>query len=639
MFNRVVASVLIVMMMVGGVRAQDDRSLVWERWDVTIDRMDTAGNTFFVTENYRLRFNGLFRFGTAVIPGERLSSIDSVAVTQNGRPLTASCGGGPGSFCFTRAGTDYEIVYNFAAPISNGDAEFALSYRVTGALRVYEGGDQLWWTAIPEDKFGFSVQVATVTVELPTGFAPREGVDSVVTYGASSDVRVSGTRITATATQGVGANEGLEIRAQYPHDARAQAPSWQAQFDAQRDYEETVRPFVGIGLGLLSVLIALGGVLLVVARYQARGRDPKVGVVPEYLSEPPSPLQPAVVGSLIDEKADPRDVIATFVDLAERGYMVFEEDEKQGPFGVTNRSFTFKRTDKSPADLAPWEQALFNALFAGGRMERDLKSLSETFYTHIATAQAELYNVLVSEGLFDRNPDAVRTTYAMSGVLLGALSAAGVFLVLASDGQVDPLLAMIPIALAAPAVALLVASPLMPAKTRKGAEESAKWKAFYRYLARLDTQGASEAAARFDKLLPYAVAFGLDRGVVRAFESVPNVPAPMWYYPYFPGRRYMPGTPIGRGFGSQSAGTGMPGELARASGGGLDDLSGGLSRGLDSMSSGLTEMLNTASSAMTSRPQASSTGTSGSWRGGGGSWSGGGFSGGGSSGGGSRGFG
>src|SRR5690606_2332923 len=115
----------------------------------------------------------------------------------------------------------------------------------------------------------------------------------------------------------------------------------------RRAYEENVKPLVDLGVLLLALLFFIGGPLAVFGFWYTRGRDPKVGPVPEYLSEPPSDLPPAVVGTLLDEKADTRDIMSTIIDLARRGYVVMEEDQTTGFFGIgVNREFVFKRTDK-----------------------------------------------------------------------------------------------------------------------------------------------------------------------------------------------------------------------------------------------------------------------------------------------------
>lgn len=621
------------------------RSVFWERWDVVIDNVDTTSNRFTVQEIYDVYFTGQFTFGSAVIPNTNLESITSIQVYEAGVLLRAGCSQSPGTYCVQSVREGTSITYYFSRPIKDARQQFTISYTVNGALRVYEGGDQIWWTAIPSEHFGFSIGSSTITVVMPDGFVPREGIDPVETYGAPSTIRVAGNTITATATRQIGGSERFEIRAQFPHNPNARVPAWQADFDSRRQFEETVKPLIDLGLIGISLLLALGGPLLVFGIWYTRGRDPKVGPVPRFLSELPSNLPPAVVGTLVDEKADLRDVLSTVVDLARRGYIVFEEDRTQGLiFGIgAKTTFTFKRTDKALNDLRPFEKKIISKVF-GKNLERTLDSLKNKFYQYIPQLQDDLYDELVKQELFTSKPSTTRSFWgAIGGGTFFAAAVLG-FLLFDQIEKISGLLLCLPASLGvAGAVAGLVGQ-YMPAKTRKGAEEAAKWRAFREYLVNLEKyQNVEEASANFDAYLPYAVAFGLDRSWIRKFSKVQSLDVPVWYYPTYRGGYYSggyrAGTPIsGPGGGLPSAKDVMPGDLARAGGsGGLNDMASSIGGGLESISSGLTSMLESTSRVLTSRPQ--SSGSSGKWGGGGSSWSGGGFSGGGGSGGGSRGFG
>jgi uncharacterized membrane protein len=165
----------------------------------------------------------------------------------------------------------------------------------------------------------------------------------------------------------------------------------------------------------------------------------------------------------------------------------------------------------------------------------------------------------------------------------------------------------------------------MPNKTAKGAEEKAKWDAFRNYLKKIEEyQDMEQAGELFEKYLPYATAFGLDRTWIRKFATVPYTPVPPWYHPYGYGRPTYHG-------GSRPTGSSGSGGTAPALPS-LDSAASGMAGGLESMSSGLTRMLNSTASTMRSTPPSSSSGrSSGGFSGG--------FSGGSSGGGGSRGFG
>ncbi len=55
--------------------------------------------------------------------------------------------------------------------------------------------------------------------------------------------------------------------------------------------------------------------------------------------EPPEGLGPAEAGTLIDEKLDMRDISATIIDLAVRGYIKIEEISSKGWFSSTDYRF------------------------------------------------------------------------------------------------------------------------------------------------------------------------------------------------------------------------------------------------------------------------------------------------------------
>jgi uncharacterized membrane protein YgcG len=636
MLKRISISVLLALLVLATstVMAQT-RSVVWDRWDVVIDNVDTEANAFDVAEIYDVRFFGTFSFGQAVIPLDNLESIRNIEVIQDGVALTQSCGSAAGTFCTNRVQEGISIVYYFRRQVTNEVVNVELRYTVDGALRVYEGGDQLWWIAVPEEKYGYPVNQSTLTVRMPPGFGPREGIDPVVTYGAESNVQVNGTMITATALSGVRPDQAFEIRVQYPHDPAARVAPWQSAFDERRAFEEGAQPWFTLGGLLFGALIAIGGPLAVFYLWFSRGRDPEVGPVPEYLAEPPSNLPPALVGTLIDENAEMRDIVSTLIDLAERGYVVIEEVD-----GLLRDSHKFTLTDKPITELRRYEQRFLNAIFRG-KGDASMNELKNKFYTAIPGLQNALYDDMVAEGFFKNNPSKIRG-YWLGGGMLVLFAGVGLVAVLASMIDVlTPAVMCIPAGLVLTGLALLMASSAMPSKTPKGALEAAKWNAFREYMTNLQKyQAVEEASDRFSQYLPYAVAFGMERTWIRRFAQLETVPAPPWYHrPYYGRRTWWGGRVDAPGTGLPRAGDMAPGEIARAGGdGALNDMAGGLSEGLNNMSDGLTRMLNSASQTFNSRPQASS-GSSGSWGGGGSSWSGGGFSGGGGGGGGSRGFG
>src|SRR6478735_8015063 len=78
--------------------------------------------------------------------------------------------------------------------------------------------------------------------------------------------------------------------------------------------------------------------------------------------QPPRGVQPGMVGTIIDETANPIDVSATVIDLAVRGFIRIEESDGGGAFSRTD--WTLSRL-APPADerLLPYERQLLDGIF------------------------------------------------------------------------------------------------------------------------------------------------------------------------------------------------------------------------------------------------------------------------------------
>lgn len=601
-----------------GSAAAQTKSFYWERFDVDITLLENGDMQ--IVETQVLNFSGApFTFGYGTILTGSAGNNDNITnleLREGDLLYKESSSNTPGTFEVSRSSSEVRIDWYFEPAL--GQHTYTFSYTVEGGVIVGtldEGsGDQIFWKAIPSDHPG-RIQNSTVTIRLPEGVEPQRYTDdgtylveglaagnsNLVATEASGDGRI----ITYTLLEPLLPGQAFEVRVQFPHGILDIAtPRWQA-----RQQNADVYGLIGL---VLSGLLFIGGPLTIVALWYTRGRDPETGlIVPEYLPEPPSALRPAVVGTLVDEKADMRDIISTLVDLAQRGYLSISENKAK------NHVFTLENSSR--AGLRPYEAQFLTDVF-GSTTERNLSDLRYKFANKLPRLRTMLYDELISEGLVDHSPDKVRTTYAVVTALIFVVA------VIAFIG----LVAILPeeaayvgcCGAAALGITALFAGVLgryMPNKTAKGAEEKAKWDAFRTYLKNIETyENLEQAGALFEKYLPYATAFGLDQSWIRKFSGVPHAPIPRWYVPYGYGPYY------GRPTTSGGSGGGTPALPS------LDSAASGMAGGLESMSAGLTRMLNSTASTMRSTPPSTSS-SSGGFSGG--------FSGGSSGGGGSRGFG
>lgn len=603
-------------------RAQS-KTLVWDRYDVSMS-IQSNGDVR-VVEHQQITFtSGTFTHGYRVIPLDKTSGISDVSISEPGGQTYQKVGysGTPYTFTAEQSGGNLEIYWYFPQ-LSNTTRSYDIAYTVHGGVRIYDSGDKLQWFAIDNQR-DFPIKEASATVFLPQG-AKFKTIDSA---GVKTQWRQSpdGTSVTFVAENGMSTSDQMEIGVEFTHGIiPAKPPAWQASVDRSESFDRTVRPVLNLLVGLVAVLLALGGPLGVYLLWYTRGRDPKVGDIPEYVTEPPGDLPPGVLGTLIDERADMQDVVASIVDLARRGYLTIEESETQGFLGLGSTDFVFHKAKDNLSDLNDYEKKIMHGIFTGHSTERELSDLKNKFYTRLPDIQEDLYKQLVSHGFFKASPNSTRRRWI--GIGIGVLALAFVSgILLFPMATYAGALACLPLAVGVSGVAALVAGNFMPAKTREGAEAAERWKAFKNYLSRIDQlDDIKQSADLFERYLPYAIAFGMNQSFVHKFSTMTNTPAPGWYIPY--------GVPYGTG------GSGRPGGLASTTpamtgsgSGGLQGMSDNLSGGLQSMSDGLTQMLNSTGRVLGSAPSSSGSG-------GGGGFSSGGFSGGGGGGGGSAGFG
>lgn len=593
------------------------KTFYWESFDVDI-RLRADG-TLDVTEHQTLVFNGGdFSFGFATIPYRRLDDIRNITLREGDRVYDRASNNAPYTFEVTDNGDEIEIYWYF--PPSRGSHTYTFGYTVDGAVRVEETGSQILWTAIPSDIVG-RVNDSRVSIQLPSGVSAESTLSLLAGQegGAVIEIDQDKRRATFEMTSALFPGEAFEVGVRFPTN---QLPLPTSNWQRQEQVNDTWATLIL----LLSGGIFVTGPMLVFGLWYTRGRDPEVGAVPEYITKRPSNLPPALVGSLVDEKAEMRDIVSTLVDLARRGYLEIREQKNDHIYALTA---------KPQERLRGYEIALLRSFF-GRKQELALSSLRYNFANKIPGLSTQLYDEMVSEGLFNRSPETVRNTYRGFGVL-GLAVGIGLLFMLGGVLAAISTISCVGMSIIPAALAMLYTATHMPRKTEKGAEEAAKWGAFKEYLKNIqkysnEAETGVTAGEIFSENLAYAIVFGLERHFIRQFSQRPNVPMPTWYHPYYPQHGRYRGGGYRGGVGRRDVGG------SRGEGGvnvpSLDDMSGGMMGGLDNMSKGLTRMLNSTSTVLQSQRTADS-GRSGS--GGGGGFSGG-FSGG-SSGGGSRGFG
>ncbi len=399
-------------------------------------------------------------------------------------------------------------------------------YRVRNGLKFFEEHDELYWN-VTGDEWEVPIERVRAVVRLPDGV---EGVRSYAFTGGygsqETAARISrvGTTLTIETTRVLNFREGVTT-----------AIAWNPGVVVRPTGADKTRDFL---LANVALLVPVGMFGVMYRLWNRHGRDPRrQPVAVRY--EPPGALTPAEVGTLVDNSPDMRDITATIVDLAVRGFIRIKETREDRFLGLgtkTDYALQLVRADSEWQGLRRHEEGLLHALFgrtsgpvgapgAAGAVidEVAVDDLKNRFYKHVPEIKERVFSQLIDRGYYLRRPDRVRAVYyvlaaivAIGGSVLSAVAQAG----------------------AAPFVASILSGLIigvfghfMPARTVEGARALEGSLGFEEFLDRVESDRFDRIVrtpAMFEKFLPFAMALGVERNWAKAFEGI-YTSQPDWY--------------------------------------------------------------------------------------------------------------
>jgi len=250
-----------------------------------------------------------------------------------------------------------------------------------------------------------------------------------------------------------------------------------------------------------------------------------------------------------------------------RGFLKIEEIESTKFFFFTDRDYKLLRTQKTDEALKFYEEKVLSGVFKGKETIM-VSELRNKFYTELPGIKKALYMELINKRYFPTNPENVRRIYKWVGIgaMILGFFLIGIFALGFSIG-VSGLI-------------VLIFSRYMPRKTKKGSLKNEELLGFREFIERAEQDRiyrlAKEDPTLFDRVLPYALVFGLEDKWAGAFKDMYKEP-PDWYHSANYGSSFSPNifvSDIGRSLGVMNS---TLASTPRRSGG--SGLSGGSSSG------------------------------------------------------------
>lgn len=515
-------TIRLFMLLLGWVLASGNpiahaRSLVIEQFHAELQVLPSG--ELLVTETIRPRFSGSWNGLIRDIPVEYRTpqgfnytlSLDVVSITDE--RLT------PLKYDSSRD-RHYRTFKIWLPGAQDTTKTLILTYKVSNGLKYFADHDELYWN-VTGDEWDMPIESASARILLPAGATGVNALAFSGAYGAreqQAEVRITGPEILYTMSRPLGFREGLTAVIGWDKGLVAEPGSLQlAQLFFRSNWP-----------------LALPIAVFVVMWYlwHTRGRDPRLRPI-TVAYEPPDKLTPAELGTLVDNSPDLRDITATLVDLAVRGFLRIEERQEPQLLGLWSRSAFYLHRLKPASEwtgLKSHELAVLRGIFTDEDAPTvALSDLENRFYARLDGIKSDLFGQLLSRGYYARRPDQVKQIYMVIGV----------FVMLASIVAANVLSEHYGVALQTGIAASILSGVIivgfgwvMPARTATGTRALEKVLGFEEFLTRVESdrfQRVVKTPELFEKFLPFAMALGVEQNWARAFDGIYTQP-PAWYH-------------------------------------------------------------------------------------------------------------
>ena len=402
----------------------------------------------------------------------------------------------------------------------NSTRTISIEYTITNALRFFDDYDEFYWN-VTGDAWSMPIDSVVAHIVLPSNAQNIRANVLTGAYGSRAHEAVAevvGNGVDVHSTAPLAMYEGLTVAVAFDKGAVREPTS-----------AEKFAEFLRSNWPLIIPVITF---FLMFWLWYTRGRDPRLRPIAAQYN-PPDNLTPGEVGTLVDNSVDMRDITASIVDLAVRGFLVIEQQNKDHLLGLTHSKeyiFHLKKPQAEWTALQPHEQTLLGGFFPSGNAGDtvSLADLQNRFYQNIPEIKNRIFASLLGRGYYLHRPDTVRAAYIGAAIVAAVvLVMAGSYLSKQTGMQTGPFV----IAGILTAIIIAIFGFFMPARTTTGARALEGVLGFEDFLNHVESDRFNrtiKTPEMFEKFLPFAMALGVEKNWSKAFQGIYNQP-PQWY--------------------------------------------------------------------------------------------------------------
>lgn len=498
---------------------------------IDVDIQINRNGTFDVTEKQTYNLNGSFGYFYRDIELKDLDHISDIEVFDNAtRKLSGN------EYKISYEGNRMAIRWDFPRKLFNNELKsWTIKYKVHGGLGFYGQSDELYWNAIFADR-EVQVSQAEIIVHLPQEVEKDKIGQKLFIGRTGSKIQGDTYEVIDNKTVRFWGNN-IE-----PGNFLTIVMAWpKGIVEKPFLYRNQIINWMVL---LVSLALPIFTFIRMYGVWSRKGKDPKVQKTIMAHYSPPESLPPAIFGVLIDQKVDMKDITATVIDLAVRGYLRIVEGTETLPF-FKKQEYIFEKL-RNEHDLKPFEQRIIKGIF-GHREIVSSNKLKNKFYKEIPEIKELIHKEVATTGYFTGNIESIRKEYSrvsnyiflfifflfFTWILTSIFLSSGIIRYFAQA-------LILGLSLIITAAIINIFAHYMPSVTKKGLD--AKWKLLgfkeYLYTAERFRLGV-ETLDTFSKFLPCAMVLGVEKRWAARFSEF-SYEEQNWYvqavYAYSGGR-------------------------------------------------------------------------------------------------------
>ncbi len=417
-----------------------------------------------------------------------------------------------------------------------GVKTYIIEYTATNALAYLESMDEIYWN-VTGNAWPFIIEKVSAVVVLPVGASSTQSYCYVGVVGSTQACSYEDTVFQWDTA--LSAGEGMTIAVGFPKGL---------VYEHIPTQKEKIVTLIG---KFWPVIIPLLVFIFMFRAWYRKGRDAKGAGIIMTQYEVADDLTPLEASVVLNQKFGGKDLIAEILFLATKGYItILQTQEKQFLGKKIDYTLTLKKVPTS--ELTSFDKQLLQEIFNLGNdsplLEGKSITLSQSYslFSITTSLSTKIKERLVDGGYYTKDflpkSFSINSKRFLSTVVVVVL--VGFFVIRYLSNQTEDIVSVF---FGHPVTVILIIggvilsgiiavffTSIMPAKTKKGVLIKEHLLGLKEYIKvaekdRITFHNAPEVnATLFEKLLPYAVMFGLEKKWVGAFEGI-ALPSPSWY--------------------------------------------------------------------------------------------------------------